>query len=64
MDDDGDLTVIGRIAKEERFKVSGDVVYAQPIERTMKSHESIQDIAVIGRETGTTLGHEIIYCIM
>ena len=64
MDEDGDLYIVGRISKEERFKVHGDVVYAQPIENAMRLHEKIYDIAVIGRETGSTYGHEMIFCIM
>jgi len=64
MDEAGDLMVVGRISKEERFKVNGDVVYGPPIETVMRQNPHIHDIAVLGRNSGTLYGHEIIYCIM
>jgi len=64
MDEDNDLYIVGRIAKEERFKVQADVVYAQPIEDVMKKYEPIKDIVIIGRPTGSTHGDEIVYCVM
>lgn len=63
MDKDGYLYVVGRMANAERFKVNGDVVYAQPIEKVMNDMIGIEDIVVVGMSLGT-YGDEIIYCIM
>lgn len=64
MDEDGDIQVIGRMADSERFKVNGDVIYAQYIEKIMREHPLIQEIVIIGRHTGCSFGHELCYCIM
>lgn len=63
MDDDNDIQIVGRMSKSERLKVYADVVYTMPIENAMKPCEKIREIAVIGRDTGIAMGHEVIYCV-
>jgi len=63
MDDDNDIRIIGRMSKSERLKVYGEPVYTMAIETTMQKCEKINEVAVIGRDTGIACGHEVIYCL-
>ena len=63
MDESGCLGIVGRMANFERFKVYGDVVYAQAIERAMKEMSSIEHVIVVGKPSGGASGHELAYCV-
>lgn len=64
MDDEGYITILGRITGLERFKVLGDIVYAKVIEDQMSRMSGIESMVAIGVATGSLVGEEIIYCIM
>lgn len=63
MDSEGYLYVVGRMSNSERFKVYGDVVYAQPIEKMMSEMKGIEDIIVVGVQL-PSWGDELAYCIV
>jgi len=64
MDEDNDLRVFGRMSKAERYKVHSDVVYAAPIENTLRKCDEIKAAAVVGVPADGTDGHWLIYCIV